>query len=197
MPFPLLVPLIMAAAGAASSAAASSAAKKKAKADQESGAANLRLEESSMDPFRHQMAQARNIGKLDMMEHASFTPRTITPPARYAGKVPTFAGGPSYAPSADVRSSAAALKQNVMAGQTAPTASDPRNSGRTGALDLLAVASGVDPTTSAARPAPRGSTLAAFGTLTPATIERYERQNPGWTLDDRGQPIRVARAAMA
>lgn len=95
------------------------------------------LAESALNPFRHQLNQAETIGRLDMLEHASYAPVSITPPERYANRMPTITGGPSYAgPSDSTRQAAGALRRNVTAGQTAPSMTDPANFGRTATVDL-------------------------------------------------------------
>lgn len=103
--------------------------------------AGLAADESMADPFRQQLAQAGAIGRLDLMERMGGT-NTFTPPPEMASYVPQLVGGFSYTPSLDARGSAAALKRNIMAGNTAPTMTDPANYGRTAALNLLPVLAG-------------------------------------------------------
>jgi hypothetical protein len=193
MPIPLAALIALGAVGQGASAAAGAMSGKR---QQKQDAASLALEESQLDPNRHQMSQARNIGLLDMMQHASFSPTTVAPPARYADQVPQIAMTPSYAPSADVRSSAGAIKSSVMAGRTTPTMMDPKNHGRTGALDMMRIAAGADP-----------GSEEAFATPTPAGLspgqmnrqnalgnwrrQKWLRENPGWEMDAFGSPRRT------
>ena len=73
------------------------------------------------DPFRQQMSQAHAIGKLDRMERGRYTPVKLGAAPGYASYVPDMSGGYSYEKSPEFVSSAAALKRNVMGGNTAPT----------------------------------------------------------------------------
>lgn len=107
---------------------------------------NTALQESLADPWRHSMFQADNVAKLDKRERGTFTPSNISMPSRYADYKPTMTGGFSYQKSPEYTQSMAALKKLVMSGQGAPTIMDPANYGETGAIDLLSVMAGLDPT---------------------------------------------------
>jgi hypothetical protein len=224
IPLPLL--LLMAGSQGASAAAGSIQASKARKSEEELSREKLALEreqgnqqtalqESTLDPFRQQMAQAGDMAKLDLLANASYTPTHVTPAARYASYVPQVSGGFSYQPSADVRAGAAKLKSSVMAGRGAPSATAPANYGKTSALNLFGTA---DPTTDAAfatgapdrtnlapPAAPvldqpyRGGTDSALGKLAQGNanlrrqkqIAAFEAANPGWTVDPQtGQVIR-------
>lgn len=182
MPLPaFLLPLIGAIGGASSGMLGQRSAANKSKAD-------IALEESMADPFRHQMAQAGHIGRLDMMQNMSHAPTTVAPPERYAGRTGTFDMTPSYAPSPDVAASAGAIKASVMGGRTAPTMTNDKNYGRTGALDLLRVAAGgIDPSTDAAfaQPSPGRQAIRGF--------QRGARNSAaaGWEIDAFGNPRRI------
>lgn len=130
------LPIIGAASGGASAAGQAISANKQRQSEKD----RLALEESTLNPFRQQLAQAKSIGQLDMMEHAPTRGTRLSAPTRYAAAAGDIDFRPSYAPSADVRSSAAALKQDVMAGNTAPRIGDPKNRGRSAVLDLLRIA---------------------------------------------------------
>ena len=94
---------------------------------------NTALEESSLNPFRHQLSQASAIDKLDRMENMSFmNPRDMVP-EQYRRYVPEM---PNLTPSAEAKASAGALKRDVMSGRTAPTMTDPNNYGKTATMDL-------------------------------------------------------------
>lgn len=101
------------------------------------GTQDVAQAESMADPFRHQMAQAQGIARLDAMQNASYAPTQVTMPERYAAYAPKTMGGFSWEPSTDVRDSAGKLKQSVMAGRTAPTMTNPDNYGKTSALNLF------------------------------------------------------------
>lgn len=102
--------------------------------------------ETALDPFRHQMAQAGALSKLDRLERGSYQPVRLSAAPGYEQYVPHLFGGASYEKSPDLIKSAAALKRNVMGGNVAPTLTDPTNYGKTAALDLLSIAAaGKDP----------------------------------------------------
>lgn len=104
------------------------------------------LTESGMNPFRQQLHQARSVADLDVLERASYNPVKLTPAAPYAGMAPQMSGGLNYTKSPELVRSAAALKANVMGGNTAPTMTDPKNFGKTATLDLVRLgANGADP----------------------------------------------------
>lgn len=92
------------------------------------------LEESGMDPFRHQRDQAGALAYLDMLARAQFDPVQISVPGVQA---PQISGGMSYTPNPDLRESARMLQRDVATGRGAPTMTDPANYGRTGAMNLL------------------------------------------------------------
>lgn len=153
------LPWILAGASAASGIAGSISSNKQAKTaeqlarekmaqDAAMQTQDIASKENTLDPFRQQLAQAKDIGQLDLMERASYSPTKLTPSGPYASYVPQMSGGFSYTKSPELTASAAALKRNVMAGRTAPTMTDPNNYGRTAALDLVSLASsGADPAT--------------------------------------------------
>lgn len=149
----IMAALILAGAGAASSASSSMANRRSQRegnaltreqiaAEKEMQLKDIAAKEGMLDPFRDQLAQAGAIGKLDMMERASYSPTRMTPAGPYAEHVPNLTGGFSYEASPEMRSSASALKRSVMSGQGAPSQAIPGNVGRTGALDLLRIAAG-------------------------------------------------------
>lgn len=102
---------------------------------------NTAMQESLLDPFRHQMNQAGDLARLDLMERASFRPTRFAADPRY-GQPLTASGGFAYEMSPEIRRAARDLKTSVLAGRGAPTMTDPSNYGRTSVLDLLRVASG-------------------------------------------------------
>lgn len=114
--------------------------KKQIEAEKELANQRVALEESGRDPFRQQVQQGKAIAGLDMLERASYAPTQVNLPAgnRYAGNVPQFSGGFNYTKSPELTSGAGRLKQDVMAGHTAPSMTNPANYGRTAALDLTA-----------------------------------------------------------
>ena len=118
-------------------------------ANSERGAA---LQESTLDPWRHSMFQADDIATLDRRERGTFTPSNISMPDRYAAYKPTVTGGFQYQKSPEYIQSMAGLKKLVMSGQGAPTQMNPLNYGKTGAINLLKVIGGADPTSSTATP---------------------------------------------
>jgi len=131
--------------------------------DEQQNQRSTAVAESTQDPFRQQMHQARDIGRLDLMQNATMAPMSFSFDPRYAKSVPTMSGGFSYTKGPDVTNSAAALKRNVMGGNVAPTMTDPANYGKTAALDLVRMAAdGVDPATVSARSS-RGAVPGATG----------------------------------
>lgn len=191
----IVAALIGAAAGGTSAIAGGIAAKNKNKTDAQLAAdqlaatkaiANQRVaaDESMADPFRQQLAQGADISKLDQLERAKFSPVHLGADPNYASHELPRAGGFSYEKSPELISSAAALKQNVMAGHAAPTMTDPNNFGRTAALNLVKIAAdGVDPATVGAR----GVTPSAPGTAAPGAAP-----NPsgyGYTPPDPNQDL--------
>lgn len=149
--------ILSAAAGGAEAIGGAVANNKKRKTDAATTAAELQAQrdlanqrvaadESMADPFRHQMAQAGDISKLDRMERGAYTPVHLGAAPGYESYVPQMSGGFSYEKSPEMISSAAALKRNVMAGNVAPTMTNPANYGSTAALNLVKIAAdGVDP----------------------------------------------------
>lgn len=133
-------------------------------ASQAANTQSLAQRESELDPFRHQMDQAADIGKLDRLERASYKPVSVSMPAGspYAKYMPQTSGGYSYEKSPELIASASTLKKNVMAGNGAPSMTNPDNYGKTGAVDIFGVMAGKkDPTSSASfasgTPAPASS----------------------------------------
>lgn len=181
--------------------------------EREQGLMDTAARENELNPFRHQLSQASSIASLDQMQNASYAPVSVQAPSRYAGYVPKVSGGFSWQPSQDVRDSAGALKQNVMAGRTAPSMTTPENYGKTATLDMNAVAGGANPATDAAfsSGAPTRAGLGAptapamtaisgvgkqhMGTTATRTreIAEFEQTNPGWTIDAVGRVTRKAR----
>lgn len=206
-----MTPLIGAAANAPT-AIASSIQQRKAREKElaaQKDLANQRVaaDESQLDPFRQQMAQAGDMARLDRLAHASYDPITIdSVGSRATGYQPKLSGGSTYQPGADVRAGAEAIKQSVMKGQGAPTMTNPANYGKTSALDLTA------PGTPPATATPVAPTLTQLYTGNPNSavgvranknaasrraqeIQQWEQQNPGWTIDPTtGQPKRRAAA---
>lgn len=162
MPFAAFIPLLSAAAsglmGLGSSMAQTKAEDKRLKAqaelearriaaDKELAQQRTAADESALDPFRHALAQASALGRLDLLQNADFGGSAFLVPSSmqpYVPNISTF----NYTPSADVRQSAGALKSSVMAGNTAPTMTNPANYGKTGVLDLLKVLAGRTPASS-------------------------------------------------
>lgn len=93
------------------------------------------VEETGLNPFRHQLDQGRTLGTLDVMANAQLAPARYSMPGI---TVPQLSGGFAYQPSADLRTSAKRLQRDVASGRTAPTMTDPANYGQTGALNLNA-----------------------------------------------------------
>lgn len=112
---------------------------------------DLASRESTLDPFRQQMAQGGDIEKLDRLERGTYTKPMLSfgnggAPSSggnpYAGYVPQVSGGYSYAKSPELVQSANALKTSIMAGNQAPSMTNPANYGKSSALDLLGVLGG-------------------------------------------------------
>jgi hypothetical protein len=184
------------ASGGLSGYLASRSQRKQREADalraKENTQASIASDESGDDPFRQQLAQAGALGRLDAMGNATFAPRTIAPPARYAGSMPTIGGGFSWQPSAQLQGDARALQTSVRAGRTAPTMANPANYGRTAALDLVSIAAGRGDPTAPVAPSQAGGGLAG-GMLRQQQVRQFEREHPGWTLDAAGQPVRLSQ----
>lgn len=188
--------------------------------EREQGLMDTASRENELNPFRQQLSQASSIASLDQMQNASYAPVSMQAPSRYASYVPKVSGGFSWQPSQDVRDSAGALKQNVMAGRTAPSMTTPDNYGKTATLDMNAVAGGANPATGAAfsngpliAPATgisdklkkltaltdragqfgRGGLAAAATKIRTREIAEFEQTNPGWTIDAVGRVTRKAR----
>jgi hypothetical protein len=103
--------------------------------------------EAARDPFKSRMTQVGDVAKLDRVQNARTTPRTVAPTAAYAGSMPAVSGGYSYQKSPDVTNAAGAAKQSIMSGTPDPSMTNPANYGKTGALDLIGIANGSkDPT---------------------------------------------------
>lgn len=98
--------------------------------------ADVALEESMADPFRHQLGQARTLAALDLIARGRNTPTKISVPAGMEQWVPKISGGFSYDMNPDVRAAAQRLQQDVASGRTAPTMTDPANYGKTAVLNL-------------------------------------------------------------
>ncbi len=178
--------------------------------DREQGLMDTAARESELDPFRHQLDQAGALSKLDRLERASYSPVSVNLPDRYAQYKPTISGGYSYERSPEVKAAAGALKQNVLAGRTAPSMTSAENYGKTATLDLTGNA---DPRTDAAfsMGAPNRDSLGAPAApaMAPLTalskgktaaknkraqeIAAFEAANPGWTIDETGRVSRIAR----
>jgi hypothetical protein len=94
--------------------------------------------ESELDPFRQQMDQAGDVASLDRLERASYTPHRYTMSPRGAAPQIESTGGYDYTKSPELVAAAAALKNDVLSGHTAPTMTDPKNFGKTAVLNLLA-----------------------------------------------------------
>lgn len=127
------------------------------------------LQESIANPFRHQRDQAASLTSLDMLQRFGQGGRHITPPSNVA----PFAGNvrPGYQPSDRMRADAGRLYDDVAAGHTAPTMTDPANYGKTGAVNLSAPAAGTGPVV----PASTDATM-----VDPMSyLEGYGRRNEG------------------
>jgi hypothetical protein len=88
--------------------------------------ANRALQESTLDPFRHQVDQARDAAYLDRQASP------FKPPAGMEAFTPS-----ALNPRPDMQTAAGLLRDDVLSGHTAPTMTDPNNFGKTGTLDLL------------------------------------------------------------
>lgn len=112
---------------------------------------DVALKESTLDPFRQQMLQARDLSYLDQQQNLKSTSPYGISNAKYAALV---GGGqqpmdrsqprqPSYTPSPELLNWLGSLKTNVAGGQNqAPTMTSPANYGKTSALDLLSLMNG-------------------------------------------------------
>lgn len=87
------------------------------------------LAESNLDPFRGYMAQARDVGKLDMQAEGDFSSSPVQTDAKY-GKGLNVQPEQFYTPSTMMRTVARGARANVAAGNTAPTMTDPANYGQ-------------------------------------------------------------------
>lgn len=112
---------------------------------------DVALKESTLDPFRQQMLQARDLQRLDQQQN-------LRAPTQYGMSNPrltALVGGglqpmdrsqprqPSYTPSPELLNWLGSLKTNIAGGQNqAPTMTNPANYGHTSALDLLALQNG-------------------------------------------------------
>lgn len=111
---------------------------------------SLAFNESQLDPFRQQMAQGNDVASLDKLERASYTPVKVST-AGGPGAPFTRTGGYSYTKSPELVQAAGDLKKSILAGNGAPTMTNPANYGKTSALDLLSTAAGTkDPTKTSA-----------------------------------------------
>jgi len=90
--------------------------------------------EATLDPYRQQKQQARAALGLNFLRDARNPASSLKPAARYASNVSDFR--PSYEADETLRGDADRLLQDVRAGHTAPTMTDPANYGDTAALDL-------------------------------------------------------------
>lgn len=106
---------------------------------------DVALKESTLDPFRQQMQQARNLSMLDMKErYQPSQPYGLSKQYADLVQAPVIdrmqPRAPSYAPSPEMLNWLALIKQNVAGGQNqAPSMTSPANYGKTSALDLLAL----------------------------------------------------------
>lgn len=134
------------------------------------------LEESMANPYRQQMAQAGSLQALDLAERGNYTPVQMDfTGSRYGSNVPKLNGGFSYSKSPELTNAAGALKASVLAGQGAPTMTDPANYGKTSALSL-----GPDgrPAAAPAGANPQMST-ANLNTELDAIVNDYQRRGGG------------------
>jgi len=149
MPIPLLASLLL---GGASGLGSLFGAKSQANAQKQmtqmqidankaAQQADIASKESTLDPFRQAMMQARDLSWLDQQQNLKPTqPYGLT--GDYA-KFNSAPREPAYTPSSELLNWLAMLKQNVAGGgNQAPTMTSPGNYGKTSALDLLALASG-------------------------------------------------------
>lgn len=90
------------------------------------------LQESTLDPYRQQMAQGRAATKLDLAANAKYSPRSVSVPGAMAKYMPNIGGGFSYERSPETTAGLAALLRSVLSGETAPTMTDAANYGKTG-----------------------------------------------------------------
>lgn len=109
---------------------------KQAELDRELARQSLGLQESGMNPFRHQVDQARSLSSLDRLARSRYTPVQMQATGPYASHVPEMSGGYSYEKSPELVSDALRLQQDVRAGRVAPTQTNPLNLGQTGVLNL-------------------------------------------------------------
>lgn len=109
-------------------------------------ASRTALTESELDPFRQQMSQASDLSKLDRLERGTRTPVSVSI-AGGPGAPFTKTGGYSYTKSPELTKAASAIKQSVLAGNGAPSMTNPNNYGKTSAIDVIGVMNGTkDPT---------------------------------------------------
>jgi hypothetical protein len=158
-------------------------------AGRDANALDVATSETALDPFRHQMDQARALSSLDRLERGSYKPVSLSAAPGYEKYVPHLFGGASYEKSPELIADARALKQNVRGGNVAPTMTDPTNYGKTSALDLVSIAAaGKDPATvSGAAGAPR--TVQSYTSGVPT------REAGGLgTADSRGTDVSIQQA---
>lgn len=154
------------------------------------------LEESTLDPYRFQRAQASAASDLDRLAETEYSPVHYEAPARYAGYVPQRTGGTTYNRSDSVRSGARQLRDDVLAGHTAPSVTNPANVGRTPSLDLRDQATQQSPLSTAPAAPTLSQAVPGNGFLARSSdrrrqreIAQFEAANPGWTIDPSGRVV--------
>lgn len=157
MPFPLIPILIGAAISGGSQVASSITSRKnnqdtidhsrevetiRDKRERDLARDDRAFQESQLNPFRHQMNQARSIGALDLMANSSYKPLQMDRSGPYGQYMPQTTGGYSFESSPDVQQAAQLLKRSVISGQARPTGS----TGGLNLLQLMAAGAEADPT---------------------------------------------------
>lgn len=87
------------------------------------------LDESKLDPFRGYMAQARDVGKLDLQAEGNFASSPVQADAKYGAGL-NLQPEQFYTPSATMRGVARGARDAVARGDKVPTMTDPANYGK-------------------------------------------------------------------
>lgn len=96
--------------------------------DRELQKQRMALEESTLDPFRGYMAQAKDLGRLDLMDRDQTPPATVLD-AKYGAGL-NLPAPQSYGPSAVTRSVLRGARDQIASGNRAPTMMDAKNYGQ-------------------------------------------------------------------
>src|SRR4051812_45041831 len=71
-------------------------------AQQQNATQGIALDESKLDPFRHQMSQAQDLFGLDRLERSTYSPVSLSAAPGYEQYVPHMSGGSSYTKSPEL-----------------------------------------------------------------------------------------------